>query len=198
MKVFTITNQTVFPYIVALKQEEIEGERYAIFVGEEGEGRKLGFFQDFRPIVPQKLSKIHFKITEIEGESNQCLIVVKYTPGMRGKSYYNGAIKDFYCSRCIKNCEFGQKLCSVCLITTSISLYPSPLKELASGVSALGKYGDLGYFLQKIGHLKKDEILSIKASTSRHYQELSRKFYKFDGKDLSCYEATCFETRKGE
>jgi hypothetical protein len=198
MKVFTITNQTVFPYIVVQKKEIESGESYEITVGEEGEGRKLGFFKDFRPLVSQKLSQIHFKITEIEGENNQCLIVVKYTPGMRGKSYYNGAIKDFYCSRCIKNCEFGQKLCSVCLITTSVSLFHSPLIEIASGVSALGKYGDLGYFTQKIGYLKKDEILSIKASTSKHYQELSRKFYQFNGEGISCREAMCFVSKQGE
>lgn len=189
MKVFTVTNQTVFPYIVALKQEEIEGERYAIFVGEEGEGRKLSLFADFKEVKSQKLSKIHLKITEIEGAEDRCLVVVKYTPGMRGRSFYNGGIKQFYCSRCIKTCEYGQQFCSSCKITTSLSLYPSTLIEIQSGVSALGRYGDLGFFTQKIGYLKLNEILSIKASASKFYQELSRKFYQFDGENLSCYDA---------
>jgi len=189
MKVFTITNQTIFPYIVALKNEEYDGERYEIFVGEEGEGRKISKFYDFTPTNSKKLSNLHLKITEIEGNNRQCLIVVKYTPGMRGRSYYNGGIKEFYCSRCIVNCDFGQQFCSSCNFPISICLFPSPLIELKSGVSALGRYGDLGFFIQKIGYLKVNEILSIKASTSKFYQELSRRFYMFDGENLLSFGA---------
>lgn len=181
MQVFTITNNCVFPYIIANFSKE---NLWCVRVGEIGEGRSYSEYTDFVPVNPVLLGSSLFKITKIEGNQDKCLIFVKCEASLRGKGRIDGDILDHYCHKCIKTLSSNLRICNFCGGVGSRNHKNNPIEVKASGIVANGIYGDLGYFRQVIGLLDIDCIFSIKLCWNKNQQVDSRKYFKFDGVKL--------------
>ena len=180
MQVYTITNSYVFPYITAKKSET---DLWSISLGELGEGRSLCNFTDFRPENPILIGGGFYKITNIEGPENKCIIFVKCEASLRGTGRIDGDIQDYYCHRCIRTLKEFARFCSLCGRVISVSHTKNPIQVLARGIVANGKYGDLGYFKQILGTLEKDCVFSIKICWGRSNTEF-RKYFIYNGNTL--------------
>jgi len=180
MQVFTITNNCVFPYTIADKKGE---NTWNIQVGEIGEGRSVSYFNNFIPLNPIYLGCNLFKVSEIIGNTFDCLVVVKCLAPFRNKGKVDGDVNVNYCPNCFKESEENLIFCKFCGKSLHRNHKKNPMSGFVSGIVANGEFGDLGYFRQFVGFLRINEILSVKTAWEKK-DFVYRKYFGYSGDKL--------------